>query len=102
MAVDTQQELILCDCKDPEHQWIVSWDVIVDDYFWDEMYITAHLPKLSFWRRCAYAIRYILGFQSKTGAFADMVLREHQVKTLRNACNSYLKKSKEFKEKPAK
>lgn len=92
----TKHVLILCDCKDPEHQWIVSYDTLVDQYYWEEMYISAHLPKVSLWRRCVYALRYICGWQSKTGAFGEMVLRDSQVIQLRDACNEYLTKLEEF------
>lgn len=92
-------QFILCDCRDPEHQMLISWDGVVDQFYWDEMSITTHLPKISFFRRCVYAVRYIFGYQSKTGAFSEMVLGDVQVTKLRAACDTYLAKSKEFKEK---
>lgn len=96
--IDRETQLLLCDCGDPEHQWILSWDPVVDDHYWDEFYIQPHLAKVSFWRRVKYAIRYICGRQSKTGAFSEMCLTNPQVTQLRDACNAFLAKSEEFKE----
>lgn len=93
----TKHELFLCDCKDPEHQLIISYDTLVDDYYWEEMYVTVHLPRVSLWRRCVYAVRYICGWRSSTGAFTEMVLRDTQVAALRDTCNEHLTKLEEYR-----
>lgn len=94
MSLD--HKLIICDCGDVEHQLIVSWDTITDSYYWEEMTVQVHLSKQPFWRRLVYAVRYIFGYQSKYGAFTEMVLNKKQALELRDACNSYLSKLEEY------
>lgn len=74
--VDTEAiKWVRCACHTPEHQLILS-------YYKDEeqpgrmLTIQVHLTKHGFWRRFWYGLRYIFGFQSKYGAFTEMVIDE--------------------------
>ena len=65
--------LFVCDCGDAEHQFIVSYfpdDTDLDDF----TYIHIHLSRLPFWQRVMHGIRYILGRQSRFGAFGEILL----------------------------
>ncbi len=73
MYSGTEIELVICGCGQPEHQ-ILLYKYDGDDEVWFEV----HLSKKSFFKRLAYGIRYILGYQSKTGAFSEVVLEKPQ------------------------
>lgn len=76
-----KNHLFVCDCGDPEHQFIVSY--FPDDPDPDQFtYIHILLIPLPFWQRVIYAIRYILGRQSRFGAFGEILLTPSQTERL--------------------
>ena len=83
-------ELFLCECHSPEHQFIVRyWDE--DDA--KEVYVDIHLTKAPFWQRVWYAIKYILGYQCKYGAFDEIILNPDDAERLQKVVN-YLNKAR--------
>lgn len=64
--------LVLCACHNTEHIMVVSYD---PDERCPEVYVSMHLRKAPFWSRLIYAIKYIFGYQSKYGAFDEIVLK---------------------------
>lgn len=73
------RELFVCDCGDVEHQFVVS--SMPEE---DEIYIAIHLsPNIHYWfERLWYAILYVLGKQSKYGAFGEIVLGKAETNRL--------------------
>jgi hypothetical protein len=70
-----RQELILCECSSLEHQVVISYE---EDY--EEMYFHIHLSKPRFLRRLKYAIRYLLGYRSRYGAFEEVIISKDKFK----------------------
>ena len=68
------EELIICACGDPEHQMIFR--TIDGD---DDVYVGIYLVKFSFFKRLWYGIKYIFGYQSKYGAFDEIILTKKHV-----------------------
>lgn len=67
-------DLIMCACHNPEHQMIFMRDE-------DErlVYVQIHLKKNTFWKRLIYGVKYIFGYQSRYGAFDEIILdNEHE------------------------
>jgi hypothetical protein len=90
---DTRERLlVLCDCNDPEHQFMLHFDNEDDigDDWPREFYLTNHLPKRGFWQRLVYAWKYLWGWQSKYGAFAEVLLGEKQALEVYNFLDEYL------------
>lgn len=61
--------VLTCECSSAEH-------IVVFSYWGDEneVYLSVHLAKVPLWRRIKYAIKYIFGYQSKYGAFDEIIL----------------------------
>jgi hypothetical protein len=72
--------LFVCACSDVEHQFVVSHFPDQPDHTDpdDFTYINIHLTCLSFWQRVVHGIRYILGQQSRFGAFGEILLTPAQ------------------------
>lgn len=68
-------KVIRCDCHSVEHQIVVS----VDDEFF---YFEPHLCKRNIFQRIKYGLLYILGRQSSTGAFAEVLVRQENIDEL--------------------
>lgn len=88
------REVFFCDCGYTEHM------VIVDHFFWGEdfpaeFYIMPHLSKKPLLERLAYAWRYLLGKQSRHGAFDSILLHTDDVRRLRASCDRFLAKEEE-------
>ena len=81
------QELIVCDCADPEHQIIFRGDRS-DGVSW--VFMTVHLCKLPFFKRLWHGLKYIFGYRCKYGDFDELVLSSKHIKALENVVN-YLK-----------
>lgn len=64
-----ETQLILCACHNSEHQMIFMKDE--EDNL---IYVQVHLTKKTFWKRFKYGIKYIFGYQSRYGAFDEIVL----------------------------
>lgn len=77
-----KQLLLLCSCHSPEHQMIVHLDD-GGDMFAPEAYVHIHLIRQSFWYRLIYAIKYVLGYKSKYGAWDEFMLDKSHAESLR-------------------
>lgn len=81
MHVDFVKDLLVCDCSSVEHQ-------IVFQYFEDdnsgEVYLQVHLTKKPFWKRLIHAFFYVLGYQSRFGAFDEVIMGPQHIKSLQS------------------
>ena len=84
-----KQKVIIYNCKCPEHQFIMT----VDDEF-DIVYFEIHLSKKNFMRRLVHGLKYIFGYQSKYGAFDEIVLDKEKVEDLEKWLSSISKDMK--------
>lgn len=73
---ETERHLFVCDCGSTEHQLIVSY--FPDDFDEDFTYVSVHLTHKSFWKRLISGVKYILGRQSKYGAFEEILMTPEQ------------------------
>lgn len=85
-----QNELLICTCHDVEHQVIFSYD---DDEICPEVYMSIHLSKLPFWKRVEYAVKYVFGYRSRYGGFAEIILKPEDASKMKKVYE-YLKKLK--------
>lgn len=90
-----QNELLICACRNTEHQVIFSY---FDDELVPEVYMSVHLTKKPFWSRVKHALKYVFGYQSKYGAFDEFILDfrdAHKIKKV----YEYLNKNRKHYEK---
>ena len=78
---------VLCDCRDAEHQFLLSYTPGDD---WNEVYLQVHLAKQSFWRR----LKYLFGYQSKYGAFQETVIAPAEAARIRDFLNDFLEQAR--------
>ena len=88
-----EKNLVICECGSSEH-------IIIFRYFKDdlapEVYADIHLTKKGFFDRLIYGIKYIFGYQSKFGAFDEIILSQDHADNLQTIVN-YLNKNDEEK-----
>lgn len=77
------QEVFICDCGSPDHQFIIRK---FDDE--EEVYLTIHLTKKSFFKRLKYGLKYIFGYQSRYGAFDEIILNPDDADKLQKIVNA--------------
>jgi hypothetical protein len=76
--------LLLCNCNHAEHQLIFKKISYTDEYLdlhdgnarkelEEEVFIDIHLSPLPFWKRVKFAIKYVFGYQSRYGAFQEII-----------------------------
>jgi hypothetical protein len=70
-------DLFVCVCGDLSHQLIVSKDKEES-----EVIVTIHLTSLPFLERVKVAFKYLLGNQSKYGAFEEVILSQVETNKL--------------------
>lgn len=69
-AVEIEQRIYIeCDCHHPEH--LVSIKYEDED---DSVSLYVHLKKYGFFKRLWRGIRYILGYQSRYGAYDEFII----------------------------
>ena len=87
------REVFFCDCGHTEHMFIV------DHHDWGngdrEFYIMPLLSPKPLLQRIAYVWRYLMGKQSRNGAFDSILLDDEDVERLRNNCTRYLFKGQQ-------
>lgn len=90
-----ENDLIICECGSPEHQMIFLYE---EDEFegitYPTCYVYVHLNKLSFWGRVKYAISYIMGRQSRYGAFDEFIFNPDDTKKLQKLVDYLSKENK--------
>lgn len=72
------EEVIICACHSPEHQWVIN--TINGD---DDVYVSYHLVKERWYKRIWYGIKYIFGYTCKFGHFDEMILTKEHLPKLR-------------------
>jgi hypothetical protein len=75
-----EREIVICACHSTEHQMVISYtEDVIDGEKYPEVYIHLHLTKKPFWWRVRYGIKYIFGYQSRYGAFDEMIIDKKDV-----------------------
>ena len=79
-----QEEIMLCQCGDPSHQLIISYD---DTPPSPSVYVTVHLtPERNFFKRLVRGIKYIFSNKrSIYGDFDEIILRPEDAFKLEKA-----------------
>lgn len=77
------QEIFICDCGSSEHQFIIR--KFENE---EEAYLTIHLNKKPLLKRIKYAFKYIFGYQSRYGAFDEIILNPDDADKLQKVVDS--------------
>jgi len=87
------RDVFFCHCGHNEHQMILS-HYCEPDYSFESFYLSVCLyDNMSFFRRLVYAVKYVFGYRSKYGAFAEIVLSPREAKKLSDSIVLNLKNS---------
>jgi hypothetical protein len=78
--MENERDLVICACHNTEHQMVIlySEDIISGERY-PEVYLHIHLKKRPFLERIKYGIKYIFGYQSRYGAFDEMIIDKKDV-----------------------
>lgn len=87
-----EREAFFCDCGYTEHMFLVSHFFWGDD-FPAEFCLQPHLTKQPLRKRLVYIWRYLLGQQSRHGAFDTIILHRCDVQRLRASCDRFLEEA---------
>jgi hypothetical protein len=83
-----KKEILVCDCHSSEHQLIVYYS---DDEIAGEKvpmcYVHVHLNKRPFLRRLIYAFKYVIGRQSRFGAFDEFIFNHEDAEKIQEIAN---------------
>jgi hypothetical protein len=86
-------EVFFCTCGNYEHQVIIA---SIDDFNDDETLLisvgTSLCDNLSFWQRVKCAIKFIFGFRSNYGMFAETLLTREETLRLISVLNNAIKR----------
>jgi hypothetical protein len=87
------QELFVCDCGDPSHQFIISADAeSSDDHY---VYVSVHLNRdHNIFKRMWTALKYIFGRRSIFGDFDEVIINPKDADRLQKVVD-FLKKHQE-------
>ena len=78
--MEKEREIVICACHSTEHQMVISYsEDVIDGQRYPEVYLHILLNKRSFWKRFKYGIKYIFGYQSRYGAFDEMIIDKKDV-----------------------
>ena len=88
ISKDGKRGLILeCACHLNEHQInLLYWAKDADS----ELYLSPHLCPFPFWTRLWLGIKYILGYRSRYGDYAGLVLFKDDVQVLQGFLEGFL------------
>ncbi len=78
------QDVLVCACSSAEHQVILNYFKDDTDPF---VYVHIHLATLPFWDRVKNALKYIVGYKCRYGAFEEIVLGPEHVSKLLSIVN---------------
>lgn len=71
--MNAENELILCECNNLEHQLVFSY--FPDDEDYKYIYVSVNLiPERNIFKRIWCAIKYIFGYKSKYGPFDEFII----------------------------
>ena len=100
MKQSEYQELFICECHDPSHQFIISADPLTDEF--PGVYISIHLNRdHNIFRRMWTAMKYVFGMRSILGDFDEVIIHPDDADRLQEVVN-YLKKAKKKQEQDCK
>lgn len=78
-----ERKIFICVCSKAEHQLqMTGWPDEELNIPFNQVFVETLLSKQCFWKRLVYGIKYIFGYQSKTGAFNEIILTKSHVKDL--------------------
>jgi hypothetical protein len=96
-----KNEIFVCDCQDPSHQFFISYDEdnmieVNDDYSWPvELTISIKINMyLSFFKRIIRAFKYIFKLGVDNYDFDTIILKDSEVKRLKESLETYLSKER--------
>ena len=84
-----------CRCGSFEHTLRIAYIDHAD------VYIETYLCDLGFWKRLWLGIKYIFGYKSRYGNFAEFILSPEDIKEMKEFIDDYLKYYEEEKGKPS-
>ena len=88
--------VIRCDCHWVEHQvWLSD---IADDET-QEFVIQFHLVRDRFWKRVWHAVKYVLGYQSRYGAFDDVIVNPAEAQRMYKWIGDWLDRASVLEER---
>ena len=100
MKQSEYQELFICECHDPSHQFIISADPLDSEF--PEVYISVHLNRdHNIFKRIWTAMKYVFGMRSSLGDFDEVIIKPDDADRLQEVVD-YLRKAKEKQEKDCK
>ena len=81
---EKENELFICDCHSPEHQFILSYDEDLNI-----IYMHVHIINYqSFFKRLIVGIKYAFGYRCMYGEFDEVILnpsdKERLIKVINN------------------
>ena len=77
-----KRDIFICDCHSLEHIFAMWYDPELN-----HVYIEPHLAKKPFWKRIIYAIKYVFGYQSRFGAFDEVIVNPDDVEKINECLN---------------
>ena len=77
--IDFKTHILVCECNSSQHQLLFRY---FEDDTDGEVYVETHLAKKPFFERLIYGIKYILGYQSRFGAFDEVILGPQHINSL--------------------
>jgi hypothetical protein len=80
-----QENILICSCFSSDHQIIIY--KTTDSLYGPEAYMHIHLCPRPFWHRLKYAIKYVLGYNSKVGAWDEFAFHSGHVNKLQDLVN---------------
>jgi hypothetical protein len=89
---DPEEQFFLCECNSPEHQLLFSRWAPEEGAGYGNLYVQFHLCRkgVRWWRRIWYAIRYMLGRDSRYGAWCEFCLRPEDAERMRDMLNRFI------------
>ena len=78
---------LLCDCHSVEHQVFFSWYEEDDEQM---MYVRFHLEKQPLINRIKVAIKHVFGYQSRYGAFGEVIVNKQSAVELRGFIDEFI------------
>lgn len=86
------QELFICECHDPSHQFIICADPLTSEY--PEVYVTVHLNRdCNIFKRIWTSLNYIFGMRSILGDFDEVIIKPEDADRLQDVVD-YLRQIK--------
>ncbi|MFA5166641.1 MAG: hypothetical protein WC449_05150 [Candidatus Paceibacterota bacterium] len=88
-----KQEILVCSCNGLEH--IIRFSNYFECGDPEEVVVDFHLAKKPFLQRVVYAVKYVFGYQSKYGAFDEILLDVESVSRLQEFLTEFQKEKKD-------